>query len=52
MPEAFGELEIKPCEPDHFRDCDIVFSGLDSSVAGEIGKVLPRLSYSIMESFS
>lgn len=38
MPEAFGELPIKPCEPEEFRDCDIVFSGLDSSVATEIGK--------------
>ena len=37
MPEAFGELDVSPCEPDYFKDCDIVFSGLDSSVAGEIG---------------
>ena len=27
---------VKPCEPEEFKDCDIVFSGLDSSVAGEI----------------
>ncbi len=38
MPEAFGELEVQPCEPEYFKDCDIVFSGLDSSVAGEVGR--------------
>ena len=27
---------MKPCKPEEFKDCDIVFSGLDSSVAGEI----------------
>ena len=36
MPEEYGELEVRPCESEHFEDCDIVFSGLDSSVAGEI----------------
>ena len=36
LPEKYGELVVKPCEPEEFKDCDIVFSGLDSSVAGEI----------------
>ncbi|KAJ1924513.1 aspartate-semialdehyde dehydrogenase [Tieghemiomyces parasiticus] len=31
-----GDLVVQPCEPDRFRDCDVIFSGLDSSVAGEI----------------
>ena len=36
LPEKYGELVVKQCKPEEFRDCDIVFSGLDSSVAGEI----------------
>ena len=36
LPEKYGELVVKSCEPGEFKDCDIVFSGLDSSVAGEI----------------
>ena len=36
LPEKYGELVVKPCEAEEFKDCDIVFSGLDSSVAGDI----------------
>lgn len=36
MSKALGDLEIKPCEPEEFKDCDFIFSGLDSSVATEI----------------
>jgi aspartate-semialdehyde dehydrogenase len=36
MSKSLGDLEIKPCEPEHFKDCDFIFSGLDSSVAMEI----------------
>ena len=32
-----GELVVKECKPEEFKDCDLVFSGLDSDVAGEIG---------------
>ncbi|SPO03897.1 probable aspartate-semialdehyde dehydrogenase [Cephalotrichum gorgonifer] len=31
-----GELVVKECKASEFADCDIVFSGLDSDVAGEI----------------
>ena len=31
-------LTIVECKPQHFTNCDIIFSALDSSVAGEIGK--------------
>lgn len=33
-----GELVIKECKASEFADCDVVFSGLDSSVAGDIGE--------------
>lgn len=36
LPEKYGNIVVKPCEPEEFEDCDIVFSGLDSSVAGGI----------------
>ncbi|KAI9819231.1 MAG: hypothetical protein M1827_007387 [Pycnora praestabilis] len=36
MSKEIGELVVKPCEAPEFRDCDLVFSGLDSDVAGDI----------------
>ena len=38
MPEAIGDLEVRACEAEQFSEVDLVFSGLDSSVAGEIEK--------------
>ncbi len=32
MPEQIREIEVKKCDPN--LDCKIVFSGLDSSIAG------------------
>lgn len=37
MSKKLGELVVRKCEPEEFKDCDIVFSGLDSDVASEIG---------------
>ena len=38
LPKAYGEMVVKSCgNPEDFRECDIVFSGLDSDVASEIG---------------
>lgn len=45
MPEAYGELEIKQCEPQYFQDCDIIFSGLDSSVAGDVEMAFLKANY-------
>ena len=33
-----GELLVRECKASEFEDCDLVFSGLDSVVAGTIGK--------------
>jgi aspartate-semialdehyde dehydrogenase len=33
-----GDLVVRECKSSEFKDCDIVFSGLDASVAGEIGR--------------
>jgi aspartate-semialdehyde dehydrogenase len=40
MTDRIGELVVRKCVPEEFADCDIVFSGLDSDVAGEIGSSL------------
>ena len=37
MSQELGDLIIQKCIPEAFRECDIVFSGLDSDVAGDIG---------------
>ena len=37
-----GDLVVKECKSAEFKDCDIVFSGLDSNIAGEVGTQSPR----------
>ena len=37
MSKDVGELVVKECYAVDFQDCDLVFSGLDSDVAGDIG---------------
>lgn len=37
MSRELGELVVKECKAENFQDCDLVFSGLDSDVAGDIG---------------
>ncbi|VDC05874.1 unnamed protein product [Peniophora sp. CBMAI 1063] len=36
IPNAVKELVVHPCEPQFFKDCAVVFSGLDADVAGDI----------------
>jgi aspartate-semialdehyde dehydrogenase len=36
MPERVAEMEVRPCDPAAFGDCDVVFSGLDAAVATDI----------------
>lgn len=38
MGDAIGDLVVRECKASEFADCDVVFSGLDADVAGEIGK--------------
>ncbi|CAI5756624.1 unnamed protein product [Candida verbasci] len=39
LPESASNIIVEECKPDgNFKDCDVVFSGLDSDVAGEIEK--------------
>ncbi|TPX67949.1 hypothetical protein SpCBS45565_g03503 [Spizellomyces sp. 'palustris'] len=36
IPTDVASLTVKACEPENFKNCRIVFSGLDSDVAGDI----------------
>ena len=38
IPDVVSQLTVRTCEPTGpFTECDVVFSGLDADVAGEIG---------------
>ncbi|KAF2008390.1 hypothetical protein BU24DRAFT_468988 [Aaosphaeria arxii CBS 175.79] len=36
MPARIADMIVRNCDPGEFTDCDVVFSGLDSSVAGDV----------------
>lgn len=40
MSKELGNLVVKECRSENFGDCDVIFSGLDSDVAGDIGEFL------------
>jgi aspartate-semialdehyde dehydrogenase len=46
MPEQIADIEVKKCEPD--LDCKIVFSGLDSSIAGEVETEFAEKGYKVI----
>lgn len=44
MSKDLANLQVRECKAADFQDCDLVFSGLDSDVAGDVGKSHPVLS--------
>lgn len=38
LPKNVANLVVKECIPENFKECDVVFSGLDADYAGEIEK--------------
>ncbi|MFY9553174.1 MAG: aspartate-semialdehyde dehydrogenase [Blastocatellia bacterium] len=46
IPETLKDRRVKPCEPT--LDCRVVFSGLDSSVAGEVEEAFARAGYTVL----
>ena len=46
MPATVAEMEVVACTPD--LDCDFVFSGLDSSVAGEVEQAFAAAGYPVI----
>ncbi|KAI9839477.1 MAG: hypothetical protein M1819_002102 [Sarea resinae] len=47
MSKELGELIVKECKPEEFSGCDLIFSGLDSDVAGEIETAFLKSSFAI-----
>jgi aspartate-semialdehyde dehydrogenase len=37
MEPQVGEIVVQECKAALFSDCDVIFSGLDSKVAGDVG---------------
>jgi aspartate-semialdehyde dehydrogenase len=37
MSEELANLTVRECKASNFTDCELVFSGLDSDVAGDVG---------------
>jgi len=42
LPDYVAEMPVLHCKPSAFKDVDLVFSGLDSSVAGEIEEAFAK----------
>lgn len=38
IPATVRGLVVQECKPEHFKECSVVFSGLDADVAGDIGE--------------
>jgi len=47
IPADVADLEVKPTEPDAL-DCDFVFSGLSSSVAGDVEQAFAKAGYPVI----
>ena len=48
MPEPVAEATVQDCTPEAFADCDFVFSGLDSSVAGDIERRFAEAGFPVI----
>ncbi|KAI9719197.1 MAG: hypothetical protein M1828_006290 [Chrysothrix sp. TS-e1954] len=46
-PEEVCHQVVRKCEPEEFKDCDIVFSGLDSDVAGHIEMMFMKANLAV-----
>ncbi|MEF8938787.1 MAG: aspartate-semialdehyde dehydrogenase [Salinivenus sp.] len=47
IPSAVADLEVKPTDPEAL-DCDFVFSGLSSSVAGEVEQAFAQAGFPVI----
>eukprot|EP00834_Sanchytrium_tribonematis_P000109 NODE_3_length_80033_cov_0.932970.p25 type:complete len:331 gc:universal NODE_3_length_80033_cov_0.932970:27792-28784(+) len=47
LQQDLGNFEILLCEPELFQNCSIIFSALDSSVAGEIEMKFAKYGYPV-----
>jgi aspartate-semialdehyde dehydrogenase len=47
MPARVAEMTVRQCVPAEYPDCDIIFSGLDSSVAGEVEMAFREAEFAV-----
>lgn len=47
IPPKIADMTVLPCTPSYYSDCEIIFSGLDSSVAGEIEMAFLQADFAI-----
>lgn len=47
MPDRIAELVVRRCEPSEFPDCDIIFSGLDADVAGDVEMAFLKADFAV-----
>ncbi|KAJ2748135.1 aspartate-semialdehyde dehydrogenase, partial [Coemansia nantahalensis] len=47
IPEAARSMAVTVCDPAHFGGCDVVFSGLDASVAGDIERAFFSADFAV-----
>jgi len=47
IPPKIADMIVRQCTPSYYSDCEIIFSGLDSSVAGEIETAFLQADFAI-----
>ncbi|KAI9687103.1 MAG: hypothetical protein M1822_002514 [Bathelium mastoideum] len=47
IPTAAAETVLQTCEPTNFSDCDIIFSGLDAAIAGDIETAFLKAEFAV-----
>ncbi|KAJ2783351.1 aspartate-semialdehyde dehydrogenase [Coemansia interrupta] len=47
MPENVRNIVVKSCDPALYEGCDVVFSGLDASVAGDVEKAFLESEFAV-----
>ncbi|KAJ2721978.1 aspartate-semialdehyde dehydrogenase [Coemansia sp. Benny D115] len=47
MPNEVRDIQVKNCDPAHYAGCDVIFSGLDASVAGDIEKAFIEADFAV-----
>ncbi|KAJ2706709.1 aspartate-semialdehyde dehydrogenase [Coemansia sp. IMI 203386] len=47
IPQAVRDIVVKSCDPAQYAGCDVVFSGLDASVAGDVEKAFFEADFAV-----
>ncbi len=47
MPARIAEMVVRRCVPSEYSDCEIIFSGLDADVAGEVEMAFLKADFAV-----